>query len=142
MILLYRFSTEEVDLLMDWALTAAVRCSAVHDKKMTAESRAQLTLVCRIVGELYQPSLVKLDEQECPAPAIVDDPGKPRCVHGRFFTDPCEACANPSPAREFRLTDEERKALDEALAGRTAQLTPEFARRHDPPVKNWDDEVG
>jgi hypothetical protein len=144
---LYRFNQAEVDMLMDLALANAVRCAAEYDHLGRAlADRQDLLIAARIVAELHEPSPGAPMFPDPPANGLNlsmlpdDDPADPRCVHGVKRSSPCEACAHPSPARAFEVSPEERAALDEALANRNAQLTPEFARRHDP-AKTWDDDI-
>jgi len=44
--------------------------------------------------------------------------GRPRCRHGRLFTEPCADCSADSPHTPFALAAEEQRAMDEALAKR------------------------
>ena len=122
---------------MSMALHQVVMLSVEYDADADGEGvRADLIIAARIVGELHEPSVVPMTDVRQGAgfsiSSMVDAPASDgatrahvltRCAHGRLLTEDCPECAGGvGTPTEFRVTDEERAALDRALEDRQREL--------------------
>lgn len=154
--MLYRFTEKESEVLLGLALHNVVQCATEYEcQGMSA--RDELLIATRIVAELHEPTPsmraalapgvertanhLGIDMVEAAAREGIDvekelgsiDPraNRPRCIHGRLFSEPCIDCCpsqlpmadgRPTRIMPFEVSAEESAALDDALAQRREEL--------------------
>jgi hypothetical protein len=125
-------------MLMDLALANLMACASRYGRSGEVD-RGEMLTAARIVGELHEPSVVPMTDARQGAgfsiSSMVDAPesdidpraNTPRCAHGRLLSEECPECdPGAGTPTEFKVTDEERAALDRALEDRQRELQKPF----------------
>jgi hypothetical protein len=141
---LYRFTDDEAALLTELLICRVMELSTQLGGEHAELSRAVFLQSVRILAELHQPTpsmraalgspggANELGIEMVTAAALEgvdlkkelgdgidrERAGRPRCRHGRLFTEPCADCSADSPHTPFALAAEEQRAMDEALSQR------------------------